>query len=755
MPNQNNENLDQYGTSTAKEQEKQARQASSEKAAKVAAKGVATYYGGQAGGMIADKVLDSKLGKKAVHAAGKNLNRTPGAGRLAKKLDDAGALDTADQAISGLGKKGVGKIGGGQGPLPSSNGATPQPGTANQQSSTKSSKPPTIEKKPTLPEDEEKEKKDNKALGEGTFKINKVVKVVIMVGVPLLLIFIIIMLILTVVLNFFGGFGDAFGASYASGGETGGVIYEGTPEANEFYERVNNVKLSYQAQGKTVDVLKIASVYHILSTNGADVSYESMGEYEIERIADAMFSGNSYSEETFKENLKNDIFLSYFPNSTEAEREQYVEDVFRYIDDYYSFIGMGETSTCASMGSCVYEIKGFKTGKNNRVEKNLQITDLKVRLMECGGRFGSGTFGQPLEGEELVPFEQYILGVTYQEIGPDKHAEAQKAQMVAARSYSLARPTVMGNANGKKLEEENGQWILQLCSCVADQVYCNPDQGCSALNDGEQYGTVRSGTSFAKKLKEPLAQDHQLRTLATEVQGEVLVDSEGYIINAGYTQTEQTKFEQLANQGLNYKQILLQVYNSGERNLGAADVKKMSCNSGNGGACVTGPYANWKQGDPTWGSIRLGSSSHTIRSAGCLVTSISMLIAKSGVPTVLMGDFNPGTFVQFLNKNGGFIGANFVWASTSKVAPSFKHMGSVPLSGQSRAQKLSKIKEKVDEGAYVVVEVKGPTGQHWVAVDSVSGNDVIMMDPASKETIMWNRYPWGNTSQFHYYKVQG
>ena len=34
--------------------------------------------------------------------------------------------------------------------------------------------------------------------------------------------------------------------------------------------------------------------------------------------------------------------------------------------------------------------------------------------MQCGSGNGhnyGGTFGQPLEGEELVPFEKYILGV--------------------------------------------------------------------------------------------------------------------------------------------------------------------------------------------------------------------------------------------------------------------------------------------------------------------------------------------------------
>ena len=113
----------------------------------------------------------------------------------------------------------------------------------------------------------------------------------------------------------------------------------------------------------------------------------------------------------------------------------------------------------------------------------------------------------------------------------------------------MARPTAMNNGNGKKLEEENGQWILQLSSCVADQVYCNPDLGCSAMNDGEQYGTVRSGTDQAVVLKQPLAADHKMRTLANDTMGEVLVNEQGNIVSANYASGTQNRFISLANQG--------------------------------------------------------------------------------------------------------------------------------------------------------------------------------------------------------------
>ena len=41
--------------------------------------------------------------------------------------------------------------------------------------------------------------------------------------------------------------------------------------------------------------------------------------------------------------------------------------------------------------------------------------------------------------------------------------------------------------------------------------------------------------------------------------GEVLVNDQGYIIQTGYLAAEQELMVMLANQGMNYKQILLQI----------------------------------------------------------------------------------------------------------------------------------------------------------------------------------------------------
>ena len=150
----------------------------------------------------------------------------------------------------------------------------------------------------------------------------------------------------------------------------------------------------------------------------------------------------------------------------------------------------------------------------------------------------------------------------------------------------------------------------------------------------------------------------------------------------------------------------------------------------------------------------MGDSGFNISQIGCLVTSISVQIARSGVQTNI-NPFNPGTFVQFLNNNNGFAsGGNFLWASAQKVAPNFVYQNQISLSGMSKEQKLNTIKQYVNQsGVYVVAEVLGNTGQHWVAIESVEGDNIKMVDPSSDSKIMWERYNWANTSKIVYYKV--
>ena len=727
-----------------KEQEKKSAQEGVQKAGKTAGAAVGAYFGGAAGAKVGAKVGDAIGKSKIGQQLGKNLAKNPLTRKALSKANDSGALDVANKATDIATRDPKGGMGG-----VGSAGNT----AANAAGSGSDS---VLDKKPSKPNflgNSKEDSSENKNPGsfQGLLSGNIVVKAGVLSFAAGILFIVVILMIVAQGSGVITSYDDAFGVSSATGGMTGDVDYESSdPKAQAFFDRVADVKNSFQTQGKTFDPVYISAVYVVLNQHGAKLSYDDMSTAVITEIANAMFSGNSFSEETFKQNLINTIFPKYLSGEDSDTYEVMADEVFDYYDSYFSLIG-ATASNCASLGSCVYEIKGFYIEGRGNVAKSMSITDLKVRLMQCGGSDGSGTWGEPLEGEELVPFEQYILGVAYQEIGPGAPDEAIKAQMVAARSFALARPTSMGNSLGKKLEQENGQWILQMSSCVADQVYCNPNLGCSAMNDGEQYGTVRSGVDHGKKFKDPMPADHKMRTLANETMGEVLVNDQGYVISANYASKIQNKFSELAKQGLNYKQILLQVYGN------AQDIDKMSCNTGSGSGCnstgSTGPYAGWKQGDPAWSTITIGNTNSTIGGVGCLVTSVSMLIAKSGVAVNVDGDFNPGTFVQKLNQVGGFQGANFVWGAVEKVAPNFQYVGKSYVSGQSQQQKLSTLQGLLDQGYYVVAEVKGNTGQHWVAIDGINGSTVLMMDPASQSTSMWQEYNWANTSQYAYFKV--
>lgn len=170
----------------------------------------------------------------------------------------------------------------------------------------------------------------------------------------------------------------------------------------------------------------------------------------------------------------------------------------------------------------------------------------------------------------------------------------------------------------------------------------------------------------------------------------------------------------------------------------------------------SGEYINWRQKGATWSNIKIGNTTSTIGDIGCLVTSISILIEKSGVDTGNITPFNPGTFVEALNKNNGFdSNGNLQYAPINKVVPDFKYVGNVNLRGKTRIEKLSLISQYFNQGYYLVVEVKGATtgNQHWVAVIGIDGNNVIIVDPGSNHTNMWNAYEFSKTSQFNYFKT--
>ncbi len=700
---------------------------------------------------ITNMAAKDKIADKAYDAY--NAKNSKGASAAEKAKDGAEkAKEGADKLKDAQGKKELpnqmkNNQGGEQDSLPSSDGKK-----GNDDLKRHSDAPSGVEEAEdevdVVPDDKKK-----KSGLTGLLVSGGLAPILIMVA-PFLLIAVFMSVVFLTVITTFSDYEDAFGISQLTGGDTGGM--NGTvsnPNQRKFYDRIVEVQNEFKKDGKTVDPLMIVSVYHALNTYKASISYNSMTKHKITQIADAMFDGNVYSEETFRTNLKSKIIPIYFPLAGNDKKDAIVNETFEYIERYYALIGKKKDS-CSSLGNCTYNIKGFYISGSN-IKKEIDVNNLYVRLMQCGsynGHNAGGTWGEALEDEELVPFEKYVLGVAYQEIGTGVSEDAFKAQLIASRSYILARPTQMeSSTKWRKLEKESGKWVLQVASCTADQVYCDPDKGCSAVDGDAQWKQVHSGTSHGTMIKGPLDADSKYRQYASDVQGEVLVNSQGYIVLTNYESKETNNFASMGRSGYDYKQILIQEYSQKYPGAGELSIQKNDC-----GKCAsTGNYAKWKQYEGEWAQVALGNSGKTIKQIGCLATSLAIQVAKSGVQTNI-SNFNPGTFVEYLNGKEAFSSSGVLnsYDSVQYAAPDFKYQGYIDVTGMSREEKLNAIKNIVNQsGVYAVAEVKGDTGQHWVAIDSISGDTINMMDPGSTSTNMWDEYNWVNTSRVVYYKV--
>jgi uncharacterized protein YgiM (DUF1202 family) len=147
-------------------------------------------------------------------------------------------------------------------------------------------------------------------------------------------------------------------------------------------------------------------------------------------------------------------------------------------------------------------------------------------------------------------------------------------------------------------------------------------------------------------------------------------------------------------------------------------------------------YKSWKQYGESWSSMTLGSSGETVARSGCAVTSAAILMVKSG--SVTDDSFTPGTIVGFMSSHGGFSSSGSInWSKLTEYAPSFVYCGKSTLSG-TQQQKAEKMQSLMDQGYYLEAVVRN--GGHFVAIDSVNGSNVTMMDPGSRATSLFDQY---------------
>jgi predicted chitinase len=117
----------------------------------------------------------------------------------------------------------------------------------------------------------------------------------------------------------------------------------------------------------------------------------------------------------------------------------------------------------------------------------------------------------------------------------------------------------------------------------------------------------------------------------------------------------------------------------------------------------------FRQGDPQWGSRRLGTGL-SLSSAGCAMTSTAMAISKISGKVI-----NPGELDQYLDKNGGYAGNGLIWGKAAQMAG---------MTASKPGWSFDNINKQIDKGRPVVIGVDYKAGSgggangtdHWITV---------------------------------------
>lgn len=131
------------------------------------------------------------------------------------------------------------------------------------------------------------------------------------------------------------------------------------------------------------------------------------------------------------------------------------------------------------------------------------------------------------------------------------------------------------------------------------------------------------------------------------------------------------------------------------------------------------PVPSFLQSDPRWGADPLGpSSTDTLSSAGCAVSSAAMILASYGVDT------DPQRLNDYLQAHNGYTPEAWIkWEVAAQLSPK-----KLTLYESDASHRL--IDENLEKGNPVIVRVRYPSGiTHFVVVCGKEDQDYLITDP--------------------------
>ncbi len=174
-------------------------------------------------------------------------------------------------------------------------------------------------------------------------------------------------------------------------------------------------------------------------------------------------------------------------------------------------------------------------------------------------------------------------------------------------------------------------------------------------------------------------------------------------------------------------------------------------------------YLGWSQLDERWGQTPMDST--TIRSSGCLLTSLAIMIMDSGsldeAAMKNLGiekpeDFNPGVLANGYTSIGGFGPGGYIksWLDIQKLAPSVQWGADRNLTSTDKDKALAEINTLMSQGWYIIARVNTAYGGwHWVYIRGIKDGVLYMSDPANTNPDLYEVYPDG--LQGEYWMLKG
>lgn len=138
----------------------------------------------------------------------------------------------------------------------------------------------------------------------------------------------------------------------------------------------------------------------------------------------------------------------------------------------------------------------------------------------------------------------------------------------------------------------------------------------------------------------------------------------------------------------------------------------------------------YRQDDERWAQDRLGDSSFTMKSSGCLVSCIAAAVSMESRQEVTPGELN-----RVLSEKNVYDGeGNLQWTALEKVGDY-----SVTVYQEVSAEEIDRC---LTEGHYPIVRVRvnGIGNYHYVLIVGAEGGNYICMDPLLDELTRSSRY---------------